>query len=131
MATTTSLPRFLLPQSGLIWRGVSGAASKGSRITVRFSSSTTKPGPRILEKPERFNPPSHGARLPRKGAIPRHYGGDISKEEAGAQIRKEYPGLTPPTGTWAHKIIYSKWIHLTFTLVSLPDPYSCVRMLTS
>jgi len=125
MATTASIPRFLLPQSGLIWRGVAGATHRGARAAIRFAStsSTTKPGPRILEKPERFNPPSHGARLPRKGAIPRHYGGDITKEEASAQVRKQYPGMMPPTGSWAHRIIYSRWIHLAITLGTLT---SCV-----
>ncbi|KAK0652161.1 hypothetical protein B0T16DRAFT_454554 [Cercophora newfieldiana] len=120
MAAPTSIPRFLLSQSGLIWRGVTGATPRGTRITTRFaSSSMTKPGPRVLEKPERFNPPSHGTRLPRKGAMPRHYGGDITKEEAVAQLRKEYPGMMAPTGSLAHRIIYSRWIHLTITLGTL------------
>ncbi|KAK0626279.1 hypothetical protein B0T14DRAFT_390845, partial [Immersiella caudata] len=119
MATTTSIPRFLLPQSGLIWRGVTGIAPIGARITIRFSSSKSKPGPHVLEKPERFNPPSHGARLPRKGATPRHYGGDLTKEEEMAQVRKEYPGMMAPSGTFAHRIIYSRWIHMTITLGTL------------
>lgn len=86
---------------------------------MRFSSAETKTGPRVLEKPERFNPPSHGARLPRKGTIPRHYGGDLSKEEVVAQARKEYPGMMAPQGTLAHRIIYSRWIHMTITLGTL------------
>ncbi|KAK5660916.1 hypothetical protein OQA88_12289 [Cercophora sp. LCS_1] len=115
MATTTTVPRFLLPQSGLIWRGIARTTRTG-RVHIRFAS--TKPpasGPRVLEKPERFNPPSHGSRLPRKGG-PKHYGGDLSQEEVAAQTRKEYPGMMAPVGSLAYRIISSKWIHLTITL---------------
>jgi len=148
-AATTSpsmIPRFLLPRSGLLWRG--GPSSKalrninvnnnGNGIRIRFASSSssssssssnptvtssssstsTKPKPRVLEKPERFNPPSHGAQLPRKNGMPRHYGGDLSKEEVLTQIRKEYPGLMAPSGSLAYRVIYSKWVHLTITIVS-------------
>lgn len=127
MATTTSIPRFLLPQSSALWRGLVRTANpprtgtSAGRVTLRFASSTSsktgKPAQRVLEKPERFNPPSHGARLPRRNELPRHYGGDLTKEEVLAQIKKEYPGLMAPGGTLAYRIIYSKWIHLTITMV--------------
>ena len=126
MATTTSIPRFLLPQSGSLWRGLGRTAkpsrtgSSTGRFSLRFASSTPKaekPAQRVLEKPERFNPPSHGARLPRRNGISRHYGGDLTKEEVLAQVKQEYPGLMAPGGTLAYRIIYSKWIHLTITMV--------------
>ncbi|KAK1761367.1 hypothetical protein QBC47DRAFT_369866 [Echria macrotheca] len=114
MATRTpTIPKFLLPQTGRIWR------TRRSPSTKRFASSSPPQKPPVLEKPERFNPPSHGARLPRSSSMPKHYGGQLSKEEAIAQIKREYPGLMAPGGTLAYRIIYSKWIHLTITIGTL------------
>jgi hypothetical protein len=123
MATTTaSIPRFLLPQSGLIWRRA-GPSSAPSRLFLRLSSTgNSKPppsGPRVLAKPERFNPPSHGSRLPKK-TPPRHYGGDLSAEEATAQAARDYPGLPPPQHTRAHWFLHSRWIHVVITVVRFP-----------
>lgn len=73
--------------------------------------------PIVLEKPERFNPPSHGARLPR--STPRHYGGSLTAEEVAAQTRKTYPGLPPPPKTWSHWFINSRGIHTFITLGTL------------
>ncbi|KAK4162248.1 hypothetical protein QBC43DRAFT_80423 [Cladorrhinum sp. PSN259] len=127
----TSIPRFLLPQRGLIWRQIaitgtpsyasspSAAAAAAAAIVVRFNS-TKSSGPRILEKPARFNPPSHGSRLPtRKGGIPRHYGGELSDAELKYQEEREYPMMPPPKNTWAHWFLNTRWIHLAITLGSL------------
>ncbi|KAI1418247.1 hypothetical protein F5Y13DRAFT_37812 [Hypoxylon sp. FL1857] len=73
--------------------------------------------PLVLEKPERFNPPSHGARLPR--STPKHYGGVLSDAELQAQTVKSYPGLPPPENTWSHWFIHSRGIHLFITLGTL------------
>lgn len=130
-STTASIPRFLLPQSGLIWRraGPSPSAAAGSapaRIYLRLASSSSKQappsGPRVLAKPERFNPPSHGARLPKK-TPPRHYGGDLSAEEVTAQEVREYPGMAPPKNTRAYWFLHSRWIHVAITVVRL-SPHS-------
>ncbi|KAK3387132.1 hypothetical protein B0H63DRAFT_150324 [Podospora didyma] len=143
MAGTASIPRFLLPQHGLIWRRVANTTN-GSMMTTttktaatrrtqlaRFaasshannSSSPTSPPPQpsnILEKPERFNPPSHGARLARaNGGIPRHYGGALGFEEVQRQKVKDYPGLPPPPESWAHRVLMKRWIHLTLTCGTL------------
>lgn len=123
-STTTSIPRFLLPQAGLLWRRfrVPSAASSGS-IIIRYASTSPPKGskPIVLEKPARFNPPSHGSRLPKK-QIPRHYGGELSFEEAQAQKKKDYPGLPPPPDTWTHWFWNSRAFHLTLTMVSPPLP---------
>lgn len=134
MASPSSIPRFLLPQSGLIWR----RADLGNRfrasselLTVRHASNKpAKPANKkekvmILEKPERFNPPSHGARLPNKATRPQqqHYGGALSGDEVAAQKTNDYPGLPAPQGTWAHWFWNSRLLHLTITMVrcsSLP-----------
>ncbi|KAI0439777.1 hypothetical protein F4803DRAFT_25844 [Xylaria telfairii] len=73
--------------------------------------------PIVLEKPERFNPPSHGSRLPR--STPRHYGGSMTAEEVQAQSQRTYPGLPPPPNTWSHWFINSRGIHMFITLGTL------------
>ncbi|KAK4240255.1 hypothetical protein C8A03DRAFT_13416 [Achaetomium macrosporum] len=128
-STRTSIPRFLLPQSGLIWRRAapspSGSASASRRILLRLASSSSSSstpsnpsGPRVLAKPERFNPPSHGSRLPKK-TPPRHYGGDLSFEEAAAQAQRDYPGMPPPPNTRAYWFIHNRWIHVFITVGTL------------
>ncbi|EAQ86637.1 hypothetical protein CHGG_07890 [Chaetomium globosum CBS 148.51] len=122
-STTTSIPRFLLPQSGLIWRRaapIPTSASAPGRIFLRLASTKPNPPPggRVLAKPERFNPPSHGARLP-KNTPPRHYGGELSYEEASAQAVRDYPGMAPPEHTMAHRILHNRWIHVVITVGTL------------
>ncbi|KAK4132874.1 hypothetical protein BT67DRAFT_463243 [Trichocladium antarcticum] len=127
-SAAATIPRFLLPQSGLIWRRVVAAtpapppsASASRRVFLRFassSSSSSKPGPRILEKPERFNPPSHGARLPKK-TTPRHYGGDLSADEIKVQAQTDYPMMMAPKGSRAYWFWHSRWIHVVITVGTL------------
>ncbi|KAH6640786.1 hypothetical protein F5144DRAFT_561638 [Chaetomium tenue] len=122
-SATASIPRFLLPQSGLIWRRAGPtptSASAPGRIFLRFASTKPNPptGGRVLAKPERFNPPSHGARLP-KNTPPRHYGGELSYEEASAQAVKDYPGMAPPEHTIAHRFLHNRWIHVVITVGTL------------
>lgn len=71
----------------------------------------------VLEKPSKFNPPSHGRRLPKNNNPPRHYGGDVSEVEAAAQRVRDYPGMMAPAGTWSHWFLNSRAIHLCLTLV--------------
>ncbi|KAF2965440.1 hypothetical protein GQX73_g8144 [Xylaria multiplex] len=73
--------------------------------------------PIVLEKPERFNPPSHGSRLPR--SRPKHYGGSLTAEEVQAQSQRTYPGLPPPPNTWSHWFINNRSIHMFITLGTL------------
>lgn len=168
--TTTYIPRFLLPQSGSMWRSSARAAGPFARplpaadvvgrVRVRYASKkvaapapakvtppktapTTKPPtawrpatpktptsapkakvspppadpskPIVLEKPERFNPPSHGARLPR--ATPKHYGGPLTHDQVQTQKTKDYPGLPPPPNTWSHWFLHNRHIHMFITLV--------------
>ncbi|KAI1471072.1 uncharacterized protein F4812DRAFT_165169 [Daldinia caldariorum] len=94
----------------------SAAAAKSSTPPLKPAASGPSK-PIVLEKPERFNPPSHGARLPR--STPRHYGGPMSDDEMKAQAVKTYPGLPPPENTWSHWFIHSRGIHLFITLGTL------------
>lgn len=128
MAALFTIPRFLLPQSGLIWQ----RANLGNRLRdsevliVRYASSSSTSGvakgangkPTVLEKPEKFNPPSHGARLPRKNRPQHaHYGGALSSDDVAAQRKKDYPGLPPPPNTWAHWFWNSRSVHMCITMV--------------
>lgn len=112
-----SIPRFLLPRSGLIWR----RPNLGNGL--RNASNTTKNanGKQIvLEKPEKFNPPSHGARLPKGNrSHQQHYGGVLSADELLAQKMKDYPGLPPPRNSWAHRFLYNRTLHTILPIVSL------------
>ncbi|KAF3766230.1 hypothetical protein M406DRAFT_356243 [Cryphonectria parasitica EP155] len=136
MASTFSIPRFLLPRSGLLWRGANLGSPRAARTSittstetfaVRYASSSSsniakdaKGKPIVLEKPARFNPPSHGARLPSKKSRPQqHYGGDLSADDAAAQRRRDYPGMMAPQGTWAHWFWGSRWLHLCITTGTL------------
>lgn len=134
-SSSLAIPRFLLPQSGRIWQRANLGIHNHNhnhrhlpspdRRIVRYASASSKGSkpqakPIVLEQPEKFNPPSHGARLPRKDR-PRqqHYGGALSTEELSSQGRKEYPGLMAPQGTWSYWFWNSQGLHLSITLVSL------------
>lgn len=145
-STAVSIPRFLLPQNGAIWRQLRPSAlgqsrsgmnhqvrSRGTRRNASTSSGSGSGSkaqkPIVLEKPLKFNPPSHGARLPKKGARPhqQHYGGDMSAAELAAQKVKEYPGTLPAEGTAAKWIWNSRGFHLTITLVCCLAAYLVFR----
>ncbi|KAM0335255.1 hypothetical protein ACHAQA_000299 [Verticillium albo-atrum] len=102
------------------WRGALNAnALRNSTAVVRRHASTKTPGkPIVLEKPTKFNPPSHGSRLPRNQG-PKHYGGALSEAEKGAQKRREYPGMMAPVGTRTHSFIHNRNLHLFISLGTL------------
>ncbi|KAL6914503.1 hypothetical protein FSST1_012263 [Fusarium sambucinum] len=117
MTSRAVIPRFLLPLQGPLWRGISIPLSQNS-IRIRFASSSSKDKPIVLEKPARFNPPSHGSRL-KKGNVPRHYGPELSASEIAVQSRKHYPGMMAPEGTWEHFFWHSKMLHTFITMGTL------------
>jgi hypothetical protein len=120
MASRTVIPRFLLPLQGPLWRGV--RIPLEHNIYIRFASTSSKAGgpdkPIVLEKPLKFNPPSHGSRL-KKGSMPKHYGPQLSAEEVNAQNQKHYPGLMAPEGTWQHWFWHSRLLHVFISLGTL------------
>lgn len=132
MAPASSIPRFLLPQTGALWRTRVSTSSPIS-TTIRHASkappkkvvkpSAGKPSskppskPLVLEKPTKFNPPSHGARL-RKEA-PRYPGPQLSAEEETAQRTKKYPNMMAPEGSFMHWFINNKSIHIYISLVRI------------
>lgn len=90
--------------------------------------SSSKGKPIYLEKPARFNPPSHGSRLPsgknkerrQEAALPRSYGPELTEE----QRAKQYPHMMPNEGTFMHWFLTNRAIHAWITLVSLLRPHN-------
>ncbi|KAJ8607317.1 hypothetical protein MRB53_040415 [Persea americana] len=86
--------------------------------SLRYASTTAPETnkARILEKPTKFNPPSHGSRRVR----PRLYPGPrLSEEELERQKTKRYPNMMPPEGSLMHRILTNRSLHLWITLSTL------------
>ncbi|RDA86482.1 hypothetical protein CP532_3581 [Ophiocordyceps camponoti-leonardi (nom. inval.)] len=88
-------------------------------LSTSSSSSSSTDRPIILEKPAKFNPPSHGSRLRKGGSLPRHYAPPLSAAEAAARRQKDYPGVMAPEGSWAHWIWHSRLLHTFITMGAL------------
>ncbi|KAF2084488.1 hypothetical protein K490DRAFT_75882 [Saccharata proteae CBS 121410] len=92
------------------------ATNLSMRSLLHASSNSAQPGkPRVLEKPTKFNPPSHGSRLPRNK--PRYtYGPKLTEEQKSQQKTKKYPNMMPPEGTLMHWILTNKALHLYISM---------------
>lgn len=120
MATT--IPRFLLPRGNAPLRAIRTSSSSSTQFVARPTSltcryvSTAPSKPIVLEKPEKFNPPSHPARLNRKP--PRQYPGPkLSETQQEEQKTKQYPNAFPPEGTWRYWFLTNRQIHIYIALV--------------
>ena len=114
-------PRFPLPRGYILSYTQLAKPVRPQQIAYRTlpicrhaSASTSKP--RVLEKPTKFNPPSHGKRL--KQHVPRRYGPQLTWEQKTEQQRKKYPNMMPPPGTFMHWFLTSRGIHTFISLVS-------------
>ncbi|KKA27465.1 hypothetical protein TD95_005468 [Thielaviopsis punctulata] len=83
-----------------------------------YSSGAPPPKHTVLEKPTRFNPPSHGSRLPRK-QLPKHYGPAFTPDEIVEQNSRDYPTMLPPEGTFAHWFWTSRAVHTWIAIGTL------------
>ena len=80
------------------------------------STKSTSSKPRVLEKPSKFTPPSHPARINR--APPRQYPGPpLSAPELEAQKTKQYPHMMAPEGSFMRWFLTNRSIHMWITLV--------------
>ncbi|KAI5456337.1 hypothetical protein BGZ63DRAFT_367091 [Mariannaea sp. PMI_226] len=128
MTSRTIIPRFLLPLQGPLWRGVRIPLSQN--VYIRFASSSSSSNNNknnsassssntiVLEKPARFNPPSHGSRL-KRNSLPKHYGPELTIAEKMAQSKRDYPGMMAPEGTWMHWFWTSRLLHTAITMGTL------------
>lgn len=110
------IPQFLLPR---------GIPSKRTllHLTRRHASTTTDPSkPRVLEKPDKFRPPSHPARrvVPtRNGKVVNYPGPRLSEEEKREKAQKQYPHMFPPEGSVMYKFLTNRGIHVWIAFVCL------------
>ncbi|KAA6415133.1 MAG: hypothetical protein FRX48_01885 [Lasallia pustulata] len=131
--STTSIPRFLLPGEASYQLARPLRLSAHRRLPslanlplTRHASNSSKPAsapkPLVLEKPSRFNPPSHSARRAR----PRQYPGPpLSAPEKEAQQTRKYPHMFPTEGTFMHWFLTNRSIHLYITLGTLTTLAGC------
>ncbi|CAG8957643.1 hypothetical protein HYFRA_00010510 [Hymenoscyphus fraxineus] len=112
--STAVIPRFLLPRQGSLWLQPANVRN----VTNSAPKATPKPkGPIVLEKPAKFNPPSHPQR--RAKPAPRYPGPNLSAEETARMATKKYPNMMPAEGTWAHWFINNRTVHMYITLSTL------------
>ncbi|EEQ92512.1 uncharacterized protein BDCG_07632 [Blastomyces dermatitidis ER-3] len=132
MASQPLIPPFLLPR-GISKRTLLFFASRNARprqgslqappsgLRLKSTSKSTKPSAaRVLEKPDRFRPPSHPARRvmnARSAQQPRNYPGPrLSEAELAEKKTKRYPHMFPPEGTVMHKFLTSRGIHVWISM---------------
>lgn len=119
MAST--IPHFLLPRGSLILRDQShilprtiGPAHRWSQ-RCQYATASASSKPRVLEKPDKFRPPSHGRRL--KEHLPKHYGPELTATEKVVQKTKQYPNMFPPEGSFMFWFLTNTSLHMFITLV--------------
>ena len=94
-------------------------------LPLQRHASNTPSKPKVLEKPSKFNPPSHPSRLVKQPTY-RHYGPDLTEERKLELDMTEFPHMLPPAGTWKHWFLTSRLFHTWFALVS-PNLICCDR----
>ena len=117
---SASISRFLLPRGYITPYSHSSKFVNSPQVVYRTfpscrnaSASTSKP--LVLEKPTRFNPPSHGKRL--KEQVPRQYGPQLTQNQKVEQQTKKYPNMMPPRGTWMYWFLTNSRIHTWISMV--------------
>ncbi|PGH08508.1 hypothetical protein AJ80_07828 [Polytolypa hystricis UAMH7299] len=137
-SAATAIPSFLLPR-GISQRTIhllsrrtpSSSSSRQYHATLPLSSKPPKPskgggGARVLEKPDKFRPPSHpahrvmtnnNARNSKVAAEPRNYPGPaLTAKEIEERKTKKYPNMFPPEGTVMYKFLTNRGIHVWISL---------------
>lgn len=74
------------------------------------------PKPRVLEKPDKFRPPSHPSRIRQKTRYT--YGPELTQ----SQKSRRYPHMMPPEGSFMHWFLTNRSIHLYISLVCAARP---------
>lgn len=86
------------------------------------NASTERPAPpkpRVLEKPDKFRPPSHPSRIRSK---PRYnYGPDLTQEQ---KTVRQYPHMMPPEGSLMHWFLTNRSIHVFISVVIIPSLFA-------
>ena len=111
----TPIPHFLCPRGYLLLRL---PLRRQLHVTPKYCTEK----PRVLEKPTKFNPPSHGARIPTSRRPQRTYGAPLTEAQKREQANKQYPRMMPPEGSFMHWFLTNRAIHLWITLVRQLSP---------
>lgn len=126
MATPASMPRALVRLfPGHLSRtsaALRPTASAPHQLLLRraYASKPEDGKPRVLEKPDKFRPPSHAARLPSSRKRPQYtYGPRLTPEELMAQNRKKYPNMMPPEGSFMHWFLTNRMLHVYISFAVL------------
>lgn len=103
-----------------------------SRARLRYASSSQQPPstspqsskPTVLEKPDKFRPPSHGSRRNARSTTAMYgagaaYNQGMNERERQASQTKSYPHMFPNEGTTMHWFLTTRWVHVTITMVSV------------
>ncbi|KAF2706648.1 hypothetical protein K504DRAFT_459054 [Pleomassaria siparia CBS 279.74] len=127
----TSIPRFLLPlghtflgprarqllprqpiQFPFPATNLRHASSKPRTLSEQFK----KRAPPVIPQPDKYRPPSHGARTSRSETPMRSYGPKLTAAQREEMRTKKYPNMMSPEGTFSHWFLNNRSIHLYITL---------------
>ncbi|KAF2496235.1 hypothetical protein BU16DRAFT_526744 [Lophium mytilinum] len=117
MASSTSIPRFLIPRAQLLLRPQTRLFRPTPLLLAARHASKSSKNPSqqiVLEKPEKFNPPSHGRRLPK--AKPKSYGPELTAAQKETMATKKYPHMMPPKNSFLYNFLHDRWIHTWISL---------------
>lgn len=121
-----SIAPFLLPRGVPSTRALLALSKPTPRAlggTYSRRCASTKASdqkPRVLEKPDKFRPPSHPARRvvqTRNGKVVNYPGPKFSEKEEAERKTKQYPNMFPPEGTVMFRFLTSRWIHVWIAMV--------------
>ncbi|KAK7536255.1 uncharacterized protein J3D65DRAFT_627935 [Phyllosticta citribraziliensis] len=127
MAAPTAISRALvrlnasrqIPSRSLLRTTIALNTAATRFASSKSSTGNEKDGPRVLEKPDKFRPPSHGAKLPTRKRPSYQYGPRLTEEDLQAQKTKKYPNMEPPKGTWSYYLVKSVRFHSFIALFVL------------
>lgn len=107
------------------------AAASGPKSFLRNASSSSKDSQKqtqpakgtVLEQPDKFRPPSHGARRNARSTTTMYGGGGaynqgMTEREREEARLKSYPNMFPAEGTKMYWFLTTRWVHVTLTMVS-------------
>jgi len=101
--------------------------SLAPRLARRYaSSSAPEPPPKakqvVLEKPDKFRPPSHAARRHARSTTGMYGQGAAFNQSMNAaerlrSMQKTYPHMFPNEGTTMHWFLTTRWVHVFISMV--------------
>ena len=133
MATLQSIPRLLVPRASFLLRPQPRSIIPLPTATIfRYASSSSNPktlseqfrkrqqqqkATPVIPQPDKYRPPSHGARTPRSQTEYRSYGPALTEEDKLRMRTKKYPNMMSPEGTFSHWFFNNRIIHLWISMV--------------